>query len=235
VAVPAQAAPEAFLGADISYPQCSRPFPARPAFGLIGVNGGRPTTTNPCLAAELAWGARSRGGTPHDKIQLYVNTANPGPSDPGWPRSGTNGYGTCHGSASSACAYQYGWDRARDDATIRGIASPQSYMWWLDVEVANSWRGTGSENAAVLEGMADYFTSIHSRGVGIYSTRLMWAQIVGNGVGPRSSLNGLSNWRALVGGLAEARAACGVQPLTPGGRIEMIQFTTDFDYDFSCI
>jgi hypothetical protein len=235
VAVPAQAAPRALLGADISYPQCGRSFPARPAFSIIGVNGGRPGTTNPCLSAELAWGARSSGGTPQDKVQLYVNTANPGPSDPRWPRSGSNRYGTCDRSASRACAYQYGWERAHDDATVRGIAGPQNYMWWLDVEVSNSWRGTGSENAAVLEGMTEYFTSIHSRGVGIYSTSRMWAQVVGHGVGPRSSLNGRPNWSAVIGGLTEARTACGLRPLTPGSRIEMIQFTTNFDYDFPCI
>ena len=45
----------------------------------------------------------------------------------------------CDGSNSRACAYQYGWDRAHDDATGRGVRNPEQYMWWLDVEIANTW------------------------------------------------------------------------------------------------
>jgi hypothetical protein len=50
-----------------------------------------------------------------------------------------------------------------------------------------------------------------------------------------SSLNGLSNWRPTGSTLEGAQANCGLEPLTPGGIIEMTQFTTDFDYNWSCI
>ena len=225
------------VGADVSYPQCRGPLPGGQAFAVLGVNGGTPVSTNPCLAEQLAWAAGSTGGTVHDDVQLYVNTANPGPAGT-WPQSGANVYGTCDGANSRPCAYQYGWDRAHDDATVRGIAHPEQYMWWLDVELANSWDytdGGATRNAAVLEGMTDYFTSIGSRGVGLYSTRYQWNAIVGDGVNPASSLNGLPNWRPTGNTLEGAQANCGLAPLTPGGVIEMTQFTTDFDYIHSCI
>jgi len=225
------------IGADVSYPQCGGPLPSGQAFAVVGVNGGSPVTTNPCLAEELAWGAGSTGGTVHDDVQLYVNTANPGPAGT-WPTSGSNRYGDCDGANSQPCAYEYGWERARDDATVRGIDHPEQYMWWLDVELANSWdqtSGGATRNAAVLEGMTEYFTSIGSRGVGLYSTRYQWDLITGGGVSSTSSLNGLSNWRPTGDTLEGAQANCGLAPLTPGGIIEMTQFTTDFDYIHSCI
>ena len=236
---PAQAAPSAgpLLGVDVSHPQCGGQLPAGQAFAIVGVNGGTARTTNPCLALHLQWAEQSTGGTVHDDVQLYVNTGNPSGGDL-WPQAGSNRYGACDGSNSTACAYQYGWDRAYDDATSRGISNPEQYMWWLDVEIANTWDytdGGGTRNAAVLEGMTEYFTSIGTRGVGIYSTRYQWGRIVGDGVGADSSLNGLSNWRPTGSTLEGAQANCGLEPLTPGGVIEMTQFTTDFDYNWSCI
>lgn len=235
----AQAAPSEspLQGVDVSHPQCGGPLPAGQAFAMVGVNGGTAATTNPCLAAELAWAAGSTGGTVHDDVQLYVNTGNPG-GGVSWPQSSSNRYGDCDGSNSRPCAYQYGWERARDDATSRGINHPEQYMWWLDVEIANTWDhtdGGGTRNAAVLEGMTEYFTSIGSRGVGLYSTRYQWGLIIGNGVDSTSSLNGLSNWRPTGNTLEGAQVSCGLEPLTPGGIIELTQYTTNFDYNHSCI
>jgi hypothetical protein len=236
----ASAAPEddAPLGVDVSYPQCGQRLPTGQAFAIVGVNGGRPGTSNPCLDTELAWAAESVGGTVHDDIQLYVNTGNPAAQSALWPTSGDTPYGDCDGSNSRSCAYQYGWERALDDATERGIDNPEQYMWWLDVEIANTWdrtEGGHTRNAAVLEGMTDYFQSIGTRGVGLYSTRYQWGDIVGNGVDSTSSLNGLPNWRPTGTSLAEARSFCDLEPLTPGGVIEMTQYTAEFDYNHSCI
>jgi hypothetical protein len=234
----AQAAPDGPpQGVDVSYPQCGKPLPTGQAFAIVGVNGGTPVTTNPCLATQLSWAAGSTGGTVHDDVQLYVNTANPAGAG-SWPQSGSNRYGVCDGSNSRPCAYQYGWERALDDATIRGISSPAQYMWWLDVETANSWDytdGGGTRNAAVLEGMTEYFTSIGARGVGLYSTRHQWGLIVGNVVDSTSSLNGLSNWRPTGNTLEGAQANCALVPLTPGGIIELTQYTATYDYNHTCI
>jgi hypothetical protein len=79
-------AADSLVGADVSYPQCGGPLPTEHAFSIVGVNGGRATTTNPCLATQLAWAAEASGGTVHDDIQLYVNTGNPGEQAPTWPR-----------------------------------------------------------------------------------------------------------------------------------------------------
>lgn len=229
-------------GLDVSHPQCGATLPSGQAFALVGVDGGTATTRNPCLAEQLAWAEGSTGATVHDEVQLYVNTANPGPAG-AWPQAGSNRYGECDGSVSEACAYQYGWDRAVEDATERGVGDPQRYMWWLDVEIGNTWdysTGGTARNVAVLEGMTEYFTSIGGRGVGLYSTRYQWDRITGGdgpggGVAADSSLVGLSNWRPAGSTLEEARAACSLEPLTPGGVIELTQYTTDLDYAHTCI
>ena len=197
--VRAASADSSLIGADVSHPQCGRPLPTGQAFAVVGVNGGTATTTNPCLAEQLAWAAGSTGATVHDDVQLYVNTANPGPAGT-WPLSGENRYGACDGSNSLPCV-----------------------------------DGGATRNFAVLEGMTEYFTSIGSRGVGLYSTQYQWDLIVGDGVAPTSSLNGLSNWRPTGNTLEGAQANCDLAPLTPGGVIEITQFTTDLDYNHSCI
>src|SRR6478672_1536896 len=74
-------------GNDISWPQCGGAFPTKAGFGIIGVNGGRPFTQNPCLAAEWQWASTAKGAPAY-----YMNLSNPGTSDP-------SGYG------ASAAAY----------------------------------------------------------------------------------------------------------------------------------
>ena len=66
-------------GYDISWPQCGGPYPADPAFGIVGVNKGIVYSANPCLASELIWAGGTSAG-------LYANTANPGPAlSSHWP------------------------------------------------------------------------------------------------------------------------------------------------------
>ena len=226
------------LGNDISYPQCSTTLPTSQAFGIVGVNNGLATTTNPCLANELAWASKSNGSTAQPKIQLYVNTANPGGlNTASWPSSGTNPYGTCDHSNSLACAYQYGWNRAQDDATGRGVASPQTYTWYLDVETANTWDSTTGgtlRNTADLEGMTAYFQSIGAS-VGLYSTNYQWGVIVGTSVSSSSNMNGLSSWLPGATSASSAQAKCSAAPLTTGGTVRLAQYTSNnLDYDVSC-
>lgn len=245
------------LGVDISWPQCGKQVPTNQAFGIVGVNGGLATTTNGCLADQLVWAARSIGGTVQDKIQLYVNTANPGGlGTASWPTSNTdtagtttnNPYGTCTGSDSLACAWQYGWNRSVEDVLYRfqpaafqaGVTTTASgYMWWLDVETENTWKLSGNSfdtqsNVAVLEGMTDYFTSVGGR-VGLYSTAPQWQAIAGNAVRASSNLNGKDNWRSGGANQNTAKDACKAAPLTAGGRIVLTQFIAkSLDYNYSC-
>ncbi|HUC20470.1 MAG TPA: hypothetical protein VMR98_03185 [Candidatus Polarisedimenticolaceae bacterium] len=247
------------LGVDVSWPQCDQRLAAiRKAFVIVGVNGGLATTTNPCLKDQLVWARQTTGHPTQEKLQLYVNTGNPGGlGTPSWPNStidpaGTtapNPHGVCDGSDSLACAWQYGWNRSLEDIRDRFqpaalgahiTPSPAAYLWWLDVETENTWKLSGTafdsqSNVAVLEGMTAYFQSVGAR-VGLYAFGEQWNQIVGSVVGPASNLNGLPNWRLGGANLDTAKAACLAPPLTPGGRIHMTQIVIDgLDYNYSCI
>jgi hypothetical protein len=247
---PAATAPvPSTVGYDVSHPQCGSVLPTGQAFGIVGVNGGTAAKVNPCLATELRWAASSSGAVPaQPKVQLYVNTANPGQvrdQVTTWPTTGSNRYGTCAGTNSAACSYRYGQQRAANDvhayfapaARAAGISSvPAGYTWWLDVETGNTWQ-TGSaaalaRNRATLEGMADYFTSAGAR-VGVYSTDRQWSRIVGT-VPAGSTLRPLSSWLAGASTFNGARFNCGRTPLT-GGPVQLAQYVSGgLDGDVSC-
>ncbi len=234
------------LGNDVSYPQCNKTLPSGQAFGIVGVNDGLANTTNPCLSAELAWAQGSTGATAQPKAQLYVNTANPGGLNTlSWPSSNVdpsgnlaaNPYGDCDHSNSLACAWQYGWNRAVEDATNRGVTDPSTYAWWLDVETGNSWdttTGGQARNVADLEGMIAEFEAIGTT-AGIYSTTAQWQSIVGT-VSPTSNLNGLNNWRPGARNHSGAQSNCSLTPLTSGGKVTITQYVSGtLDYDVSCL
>ncbi|MEO5499173.1 MAG: hypothetical protein ABIR46_01585 [Candidatus Saccharimonadales bacterium] len=245
------------LGIDVSYPQCGKTLPTNHAFGIVGVNGGLATTTNPCMAEQLKWADKALGTTSQDKVQLYVNTANPGGLNTGsWPKSDVdsagvsqvNPYGVCDGRDSLGCAWMYGWNRALEDDTDRfqpaanqaGLSTQAvDYVWWLDVETENTWKTTTNEfssrsNVAVLEGMTAYFGSVNAR-VGLYSTAYQWNTIVGSSVTPDSNLKGLPNWRPGGASLKTAKDACNATPLTANGTVVLTQFVSKgLDYNYVC-
>ena len=232
-------------GADVSHPQCGKALPAGQDFGIVGVNAGKPTTVNPCLAQQLGWASGSAGGTSQPLAQVYVNTANPGGLNTStWPTSGSTPYGACDGSNSTACAYRYGWNRAAEDvAWVRAVTAPEALVWWLDAEIdesgrtGNTWdRTTGGtiRNTAVLEGMTDHFRAVDISRVGIYSTTRQWKVITGTAVSPTSTLRGLPNWLAGPSTVAEAQRLCSSAPLTSGGRVELTQWTDVFDWNHAC-
>lgn len=243
------------IGNDISYPQCNQTLPTGQGFGIVGVNGGTARNTNPCLSTELLWANQSTSTTTNQaKVQLYVNTGNPGTQGL-WPTNNTdpagnsapNPYGTCDGSINTACSWQYGWNRAVDDVQSRFIpaaqaagvdVTPSTYKWWLDVETVNSWEdGSDSalqDNRADLEAMVTYF---QARGiiVGLYSTSSMWSTIAGT-VPSGSNLNGLHSWLPGASDIVAAMNNCSLPALTSGGTVSLTQYTTNnFDYDYSCI
>lgn len=235
--------PEQALGNDISWPQCGQDFPDAPAFGIVGVNNGLANTTNPCLAEQLRWAeAISVNPTGQPSVALYVNTANPGLAGSWWPASNdypagkavANPYGTCKTKdVGAACAYMYGYAKAYDNAYIRGIETPEEYLWWLDVETDNSWSTDRNSNRAVLEGMTAFFQSIRAD-VGIYSSSYQWGLIVGI-VDESSNLYDLPSWLAGARTASAAQANCSDAPLTAGGDVALTQFVArGFDYDYSC-
>jgi hypothetical protein len=229
------------IGNDISWPQCNKRLPTGQAFGIVGVNNGLANTTNPCFAIQLDWAYKSKEGTSQPKLALYVNTANPGLLGSWWPSSNEYGrtiinspYGICDGANNVACAYIYGYAKAFDDANIRGVNNPASYLWWLDVETVNSWEPNKQANAADLEGMVDYFKSIGA-GVGLYSTSYQWSQIAGS-ISSNSSLNNLQSWIPGAKNQSMAKTNCTLAPLTAGSTVTLTQYVSaNLDYDYSCI
>ena len=220
------------LGADISHPQCDDldDLPTDHAFGIVGVNEGLPRFMNPCLTPQLAWAATSTGAADQPKVQLYVNTANPGLASPAWPCA----------TVTAACARQYGVDRAEEDllAVVDEGLDPAALVWWLDVEEGNSWE-TGSTNGrarnrAVLEGMTATLEAAGVVDVGLYSTAVQWGAIVGT-VPQDSTLRGRQSWLAGATGIGPARRMCGQEPLTAGGTVALVQFIEDgFDRNVAC-
>ncbi len=230
------------------------PCPATSAFAVVGVNGGLANNTNPCLGDQLAWAAASTGTTSQPRVALYVNTANPAASDASWwptsdvypadaPAAVPNPYGACTGGDGAACSYIYGYAKAYDNGTARGVPNPASFFWWLDVETGNSWGPDQTANRAVLEGMTHYYLDVlHAAGVGIYSTGYQWGLIIGatgavqSGTanpGP-SNLNGLPSWLAGATTLEGAQANCAQPPLT-GGKVTVTQYLMNgLDHNYAC-
>ena len=186
LAVPiAPAASDSTVGFDISWPQCNGNFPSGGAFGIVGVNGGKPFGANPCLGtgngpSELSWAGMN--------AQLYANTADPGPAlSTHWPNGQTSPK-QCNtaanpGSNTLECHYDYGWNAATDSyrdavnayvslgwAQSGATRTPVANQWWLDVETANSWTSTPSLNVQALQGELDYLTSAGAAGIGFYAS-----------------------------------------------------------------
>jgi hypothetical protein len=249
------------LGIDVSYPQCGKTLPSSFAFAVVGINGGNAANTNPCLANQLIWANKASGNIlSQPKIQLYVNTANPGEViniAKAWPTSNSdrtgfvpnNPYGdSCSGGNDLACSWQYGWDRALEAVVDRFIPAaivakidtlPSKYIWWLDVETMNTWQSGSADalkrNVASLEGIKSYYQSLNAE-VGIYSTAVQWKEITGNYINIQSNLNGLKNWRPGGASLNTAKQACTATPLTANGKVVMTQFISkNLDYNYSCI
>ena len=239
------------VGYDVSHPQCDTTLPSARAFAVIGVNGGLSTRANPCLADQLRWAARSNGSVAtQPKVQLYLNTANPGElrdQVTTWPTAGRTPYGTCAGANDMSCSWQYGYERARNSvvsffgpaaraAQVDSVVS--RYTWWLDVETMNTWQSGSAaalaRNRAALEGMTAYLLAQGGR-VGVYSTGYQWGVIVGS-VPSTSNLVTRNSWLAGATSLTQAKSHCASPPLVPGGRVILTQYVPDsLDRNHSCI
>jgi hypothetical protein len=226
--------PKDSRGYDISYPQCSGPFPSNPAFAIVGVNGGRVFSANPCLGAEVAW-----GGGP--AAELYANTGNPGPAlSSFWPLGQTSPRFCDSANPDTAdCAYDYGWNAAQHSfqtaqsayASLGITTSPAATRWWLDVETENSWRdGDLSLNVAALQGEVDYLRTAGVSRLGFYSTQQQWDQITGGSL----AFNAYSSWFAGGGTLKGAQSLCTRPAFTGGSTVLAQYFASGFDADLRC-
>jgi hypothetical protein len=264
-------------GNDVSYPQCGKTLPSGQAFGIVGLNGGLANDLNPCFGpsstypatrTELYWAVATSTGAvaAQPKASLYLNTADPGDFYNGspiadWPTSGSTPYGSCTtttvsgytvGQNSTACAWQYGYDKASTDVswlgsaasaidaqspavTVPGAAS--AYPWWLDVETVNTWQ-TGAAgqamNVADLEGMVAALRAAGATTTGIYSTSAQWSQITGTAVSSTSSLNGLPDWIPGARTSSAATSDCGLASFTRGTVTLTQWISRSVDYDHFC-
>lgn len=198
---PAVADVNAAGGYDISFPQCRSTLPATLAFSIVGVNGGRVWDTNACLPKLLQWAGPSS--------QLYINTGNPLPKNSShWPGGKKAAGVKCRANRldSQECSFVYGYLGAQDSyakavagfrsAGFRG--SPAANVWWLDVELTNSWRQYGTvdevtalpvtrvspknqaKNLAYLRGVVHYLENVaRVSQLGFYSTAKQWGIITG--------------------------------------------------------
>jgi hypothetical protein len=232
-------APAPALGYDVSFPQCGKTLPTKPAFAILGVNGGLAYSGNPCLATEYTW-ALTSSSTSQPRVSFYANTGNPGPTvSTHWPAPGTTTPQPCDGSWSAACAYDYGWYAAQDSfnrATSAAGSAAAAAPWWLDVELANSWSTDTSTNSADLQGAVAFLKSVGVSRVGIYAASSHWANIVGAST-PSSPKNdpfrALLNW--LPGARTAKEAAQRCATTLTGGPTRLTQYVSGgFDVDYAC-
>jgi hypothetical protein len=242
--------PPGAVGHDVSYPQCGQSLPTTGSFGVVGVNGGKVSIANPCLASQYSWASGRTNGA-----SLYANTGNPGSiSTFYWPASGSRDPALCTDRTSAAdagCAYDYGYHGGQDSLRVARNAlgsGVTSKTWWLDVEVANSWNGSASANAASLQGAVDALVAGGVGTVGIYSTSYQWTQITGgystanaaahrsawaSAFTPKRPLEQAPLWIAGLSSVDAAAKNCGTS--FTGGTTVLAQYTDgSFDGDLVC-
>jgi hypothetical protein len=223
-------------GYDISYPQCGGAYPSNVAFGIVGVNGGRVFSVNPCLASQIAWGG-------YIATELYANTGNPGPAlSSFWPRGQTSPRFCDPDNPDTAdCAFDYGYNAAKHSfetaqtayQSLGLSASPAATRWWLDVETSNSWRSDDlSLNVAALEGEVAYLRDVAGvTQIGFYSTTYQWGAITGG----TNVFSDYPSWGAGAPSERVARSHCTSTAGFTGGRLAMVQYPySGFDADIRC-
>lgn len=185
----ASAAGDVYTGAtgyDVSYPNCS----AVPSgqFGIVGVNGGRPFTVNPCFRAEYAAALRTSSAS------AYINTGYAGAYKKNIrPACASAVPATLSGA--HAQAWEIGCSEAAYSVSGDGGVSPA--MWWLDVESGNSWSTTNLVlNQDAIQGAVLYLLTVNPH-VGVYSDAAYWQAIAGGNHWTPSGLT--ADWVAAGG------------------------------------
>ncbi len=200
-ATPAAAATDPYAsgttGYDVSYPSGNCSAQPSGAFGIVGVNGGRPFTVNSCLGTEYSWAASHTGS-----VSLYINTGYSG----AYRKSITSSCvslasgGGLSGSAEQA--WEIGCSEADTSiADANGLGAVAA--WWLDVETGNSWSSSNlALNRDAIQGAVTRLLQV-SPNVGAYSDTLFWKTITGGNGWTPSGL--AADWVA-AGGCPTATA-----------------------------
>lgn len=215
-------------GMDVSWPQCAGAATGHmpgwsPSYLILGLTDGAGDTANPCLAAQFAW-AKER----QVPVGAYLVPSFPTPRE--LAAAGQGLYGDCpHDSAPRTCRlHNAGVAMAADAIAVMHQAGVPAPMVWLDVEFrsgAARWRHHPA-NLAVIKGVV---RGMHHAGVrfGVYSTSLMWHDIVGN-----YRLN-VPNWLPAGSGRPhDAEQRC--ETSATGGPTWIAQYTRSLDNDITC-
>ncbi len=209
-------------GFDISWPQCGKAYPPGPvAFAIVGINGGKPFTANPCFLHQYRWAQRVET---HPAV--YVNTDFP---KPGRIEALNGPYGTCEESDDWCRAYNYGHANAREVIARAQSLGITPSMWWLDVEGGNYWTNDPVHNAQVIRGVLEGFQE-RRLPVGIYGTPYQW-RIIAGGYAP-----GVPVWTAGAQGIEMAARRCANPAFAfAGGVVVMVQYYDyGFDTNYAC-
>lgn len=161
--------PRGARGYDVSYPNCGRRLAFHADFAVVGLNGGRPFTFNPCVRREYARYAHTGA------VDLYLNTG----YDSWFPRVVHHDCARAAHGRAHPVAYAVGCSEAEASlAHLRWLGVPPPRVWWIDVEPSNTWSSSRVFNTTVLRGMVARLLMETPRSiVGVYSMRSWWRQI----------------------------------------------------------
>ncbi|HET7320496.1 MAG TPA: hypothetical protein VFI84_02845 [Candidatus Saccharimonadales bacterium] len=222
-------------GFDISWPQCATDTHSKRRtshispkihlhksdFAIVGLNGGKDTNANVCLAEELAAAQQVAGA----RVAVYVNTSNP-VKDADKARE--------HGQHAAEANIR------RIKRVTKFLKVPLQPFVWLDVERGNTWQKDNAaghaSNVAMLEGAVKTYLQAGLQ-VGIYTAKdeearprklNMWKPIMG-AVAPTSILN-VPEWIA-----SPDANGCTEKPFIAGGQVVLRQnVINDLDIDRTC-
>jgi len=206
-------------GNDVSWPNCREVKAVTGQFGVVGINGGKVFTGNPCLREEAGW-------FPNSTLAVYANTAN-------WGLPRGHNYVNfplhCRADDEMCVSYDFGYSAGKYAVTYASSQGIHSEQWWLDVETENSWTSSLSANREALQGIVDAvrrYTVFAS--IGFYATRTQWQEIVGDWQPDDAA------WLATASDNAATAATFCTYPSFTGGPIVMTQYTQTLDLDRSC-
>lgn len=217
--------PAGAAGADVAVWQCDS-IPAAD-FIVVAINNGRPFSVNPCLGRQAASLGRQPGSTATGGAYLntgyddaYLDRVSGGCAE----RAATAGL-----AGAAAGAYGVGCSEAERSWQAAMAAGLAPTIWWLDVEVANSWADRPELNRQALQGLTDYLVAVGGT-VGVYSTPRQWRQVVGGAWTPSGAV---ADWLAGAVGPEDALRRC--SRTVTGNPTWLVQYVSGgADVDLAC-
>lgn len=249
------------VGYDISWPQCpSNELPEGVVnWAIIGVNGGRPTTFNPCFQSQMQWAY-----TTLTVPQVYINVA-------GWPTTYANALcgpvptptpvtptplppttpsasptlapgqtptptpspsptPTPHPPTAADECNAYQWG-------YNNAAAAVSYARSFGVSPKNWWLDVETGNywtddvSLNAQVIRGTIAYLQNTGktVGVYSTPRQWRIIAG------TFAPGLPVWTAGAADVGEAMGRCNPQYAFGGGQVQLVQYVSEhLDMSYVC-